>query len=52
LGADLSLFFLSISGSYSPDGHYMVFQESQGGFGQGWGRIYLFDFVAAGILGN
>ena len=37
------------NGVISPDGRYMVFQESQGGFGQGWGRIYLFDFHAVGL---
>jgi Tol biopolymer transport system component len=37
------------NGVISPGGRYMVFQESQGGFGQGWGRIYLFDFVKAGL---
>jgi hypothetical protein len=39
------------NGVISPDGRYMAFQESQGGFGQGWGRIYLFDLEAAGITG-
>ena len=33
----------------SPDGRYVAFQESQGGFGQGWGRIYLLDLEAAGM---
>ncbi|MDX1740998.1 MAG: hypothetical protein R3178_06880 [Rhodothermales bacterium] len=37
------------NGVISPDGRYMAFQESQGGFGQGWGRIYLLDLEAAGI---
>ena len=37
------------NGVVSPDGRYVAFQESQGGFGQGWGRIYLLDLEAAGI---